>query len=56
MAEVRPDEISTILRKQLSGFDSEVDVYDVNNRQNITETKRQVGRKKGLRPSVWVCG
>ena len=29
MAEVRPDEISTILRKQLSGFDSEVDVYDV---------------------------
>ncbi|MBU1100630.1 MAG: F0F1 ATP synthase subunit alpha [Bacteroidetes bacterium] len=29
MAEVRPDEISDILRKQLSGFDSEVDVYDV---------------------------
>ena len=26
---VRPDEISAILRKQLSGFDSEVDVYDV---------------------------
>ena len=29
MAEVRPDEISAILRKQLSGFDSEVEVYDV---------------------------
>lgn len=29
MAEVRPEEISAILRKQLSGFDSEVDVYDV---------------------------
>ena len=29
MAEVRPDEISSILRKQLAGFDSDVDVYDV---------------------------
>ncbi|MCU7496726.1 MAG: F0F1 ATP synthase subunit alpha [Ignavibacteria bacterium] len=29
MAEVRPDEVSAILRKQLSGFDNEVDVYDV---------------------------
>ncbi len=29
MAEVRPDEISAILRKQLSGFDKDVDVYDV---------------------------
>lgn len=29
MAEVRPDEVSAILRKQLSGFDSEVDIYDV---------------------------
>lgn len=29
MAEVRPDEISAILRKQLSGFDSEVEIYDV---------------------------
>jgi F-type H+-transporting ATPase subunit alpha len=29
MAEVRPDEISAILRKQLSGFESEVDIYDV---------------------------
>ncbi|HWP82950.1 MAG TPA: F0F1 ATP synthase subunit alpha [Bacteroidota bacterium] len=29
MAEVRPDEISAILRRQLSGFEKEVDVYDV---------------------------
>lgn len=29
MAEVRPDEISAILRKQLSGYDSQVDIYDV---------------------------
>lgn len=29
MAEVRPDEISAILRKQLAGFDNEVDIYDV---------------------------
>ncbi len=29
MAEVRPDEITTVLRKQLAGFEKEVDVYDV---------------------------
>ncbi|MCL5031544.1 MAG: F0F1 ATP synthase subunit alpha [Bacteroidetes bacterium] len=29
MSEIRPDEISAILRKQLSGFESEVDIYDV---------------------------
>lgn len=29
MAEVRPDEVSAILRKQLAGFENEVDVYDV---------------------------
>ncbi|PID62668.1 MAG: F0F1 ATP synthase subunit alpha [Ignavibacteriae bacterium] len=29
MAQVRPDEVSAILRKQLSGFDNEVEVYDV---------------------------
>ena len=29
MSEVRPDEISAILRKQLSGFESEADIYDV---------------------------
>jgi F-type H+-transporting ATPase subunit alpha len=29
MAEVRPDEISAILRKQLTGFESEADIYEV---------------------------
>jgi len=29
MAEVRPDEVSAILRKQLAGFDSEAEIYDV---------------------------
>src|SRR5512136_724102 len=29
MAEVKPDEVSAILRKQLSGFEKETDVYDV---------------------------
>ncbi len=29
MAEVRPDEVSDILRKQLTGFEKEVDVYEV---------------------------
>ncbi len=28
MADVRPDEVSAILRKQLAGFEKEVDVYD----------------------------
>jgi F-type H+/Na+-transporting ATPase subunit alpha len=29
MAEVRPEEVSAILRKQLAGFEKEVDIYDV---------------------------
>jgi F-type H+/Na+-transporting ATPase subunit alpha len=29
MAEVRPDEVSAILRKQLAGFENETDVYEV---------------------------
>lgn len=29
MIEVRPDEITSILRKQLSGFENEADIYDV---------------------------
>ena len=29
MVEVRPDEVSAILRKQLAGFEKEVDIYDV---------------------------
>ena len=29
MAEVKPDEVSAILRKQLAGFENETDVYEV---------------------------
>jgi F-type H+/Na+-transporting ATPase subunit alpha len=29
MSEIRPDEVSAILRKQLAGFEKDVDVYDV---------------------------
>jgi F-type H+-transporting ATPase subunit alpha len=29
MIEVKPDEVSNILRKQLSGFEKEVDIFDV---------------------------
>ncbi len=29
MAEIRPDEVSAILRKQLSSFDKEIDIYEV---------------------------
>jgi F-type H+-transporting ATPase subunit alpha len=29
MAEVRPEEVSAILRRQLAGFEKEVDIYDV---------------------------
>jgi F-type H+-transporting ATPase subunit alpha len=29
MADVKPDEVSAILRKQLSGFDQDIDVYEV---------------------------
>ena len=29
MSEIRPDEVSAILRRQLTGFEKEVDIYDV---------------------------
>ena len=45
MVEVRPDEVSAILRKQLSGFDSDVDVYDVG---TVLELGDGVARVYGL--------
>lgn len=45
MVEVRPDEVSAILRKQLSGFDSEVDVFDVG---TVLEVGDGVARVYGL--------
>ncbi len=45
MVEVRPDEVSAILRKQLSGFDSEVDLFDVG---TVLEVGDGVARLYGL--------
>ncbi len=45
MSQVRPDEVSAILRKQLSGFDSEADVYDVG---TVLEVGDGIARVYGL--------
>ena len=45
MVEVRPDEVSAILRQQLSGFDSDIDVYDVG---TVLEVGDGVARVYGL--------
>lgn len=45
MAEVRPDEISSILRKELSGFEKEVDIYDVG---TVLEVGDGIARIYGL--------
>lgn len=45
MAEVRPDEVSSILRKELSGFKKEVDVYDVG---TVLEVGDGIARVYGL--------
>ncbi|MCH8547494.1 MAG: F0F1 ATP synthase subunit alpha, partial [Balneolaceae bacterium] len=45
MSQVRPDEVSAILRKQLSGFESEADVYDVG---TVLEVGDGIARVYGL--------
>ncbi|MEO1023322.1 MAG: F0F1 ATP synthase subunit alpha [Bacteroidota bacterium] len=45
MSQVRPDEVSAILRKQLSGFGNEADVYDVG---TILEVGDGIARIYGL--------
>lgn len=45
MSQVRPDEVSAILRKQLSGFDSETDIYDVG---TVLEVGDGIARVYGL--------
>ncbi|HET6528875.1 MAG TPA: F0F1 ATP synthase subunit alpha [Balneolaceae bacterium] len=45
MNQVRPDEVSAILRKQLSGFDNEADVYDVG---TVLEVGDGIARVYGL--------
>lgn len=45
MSQVRPDEVSEILRKQLSGFDSEAETYDVG---TVLEVGDGIARVYGL--------
>ncbi len=45
MSQVRPDEVSAILRKQLSGFDNEADIYDVG---TVLEVGDGIARVYGL--------
>ncbi|MGF1671419.1 MAG: F0F1 ATP synthase subunit alpha [Balneolaceae bacterium] len=45
MSQVRPDEVSAILRKQLSGFDNEADIYDIG---TILEVGDGIARVHGL--------
>ncbi|MGM0589301.1 MAG: F0F1 ATP synthase subunit alpha [Bacteroidota bacterium] len=45
MSQVRPDEVSAILRKQLSGFENEADVYDVG---TVLEVGDGIARVYGL--------
>ncbi|PWN06253.1 F0F1 ATP synthase subunit alpha [Rhodohalobacter mucosus] len=45
MSQVRPDEVSAILRKQLSGFESEADVYDMG---TVLEVGDGIARVYGL--------
>ena len=45
MSQVRPDEVTAILRKQLSGFDDEADIYDVG---TVLEVGDGIARVYGL--------
>src|SRR5699024_9578455 len=45
MNQVQPDEVSALLRKQLSGFDNEADVYDVG---TVLEVGDGIARVYGL--------
>jgi F-type H+-transporting ATPase subunit alpha len=45
MSQIRPEEVSTILRKQLSGFDGEAEVYDVG---TVLEVGDGIARIYGL--------
>jgi len=45
MSQVRPDEVSDILRKQLSGFDNEAELYDVG---TVLEVGDGIARVYGL--------
>ena len=45
MAEVEPDKVSAILRRQLSGFEKEIDIYEVG---TIIQIRESLARVYGL--------
>ncbi len=49
MAEVKPDEVSAILRRQLAGFEKEIDLYDVG---TVLQVGDGVARVYGLSKAV----
>ncbi len=49
MAEVRPDEITAILRKQISGYEREVDIYDVG---TVLQVGDGIARVYGLQKAM----
>jgi F-type H+/Na+-transporting ATPase subunit alpha len=49
MAEVKPDEVSAVLRRQLAGFEKEVDLYDVG---TVLQVGDGVARVYGLSKAV----
>jgi F-type H+-transporting ATPase subunit alpha len=49
MAEVRPEEVSAILRKQLAGFEKETDIYDIG---TVLQVGDGVARVYGLSKAV----
>jgi len=51
MADVRPDEVSEILRKQLAGFQKEVDIYDVG---TVLQVGDGVARVYGLSHAMMI--
>lgn len=54
MAEVRPEEISAILRRQLSGFENEADIYEVGTVLQVGDgVARVYGLTKFRHPNWW---
>jgi F-type H+-transporting ATPase subunit alpha len=49
MAEIRPDEITAILRKQISGYEREVDIYDVG---TVLQVGDGIARVYGLQKAM----
>jgi len=54
MADVRPEEISAILRRQLAGFEKESDVYEVGTVLQVGDgVARVYGLSKVMSSELW---